>query len=146
MPIDTDLERLRLTIGDTDSTAQIFSDEELQWFLDAHTGDDKILLAGADACDAAALKYARAYDFETDNQRFDRSQMQKAFKEMAGVLRARAAGLIIGAGGVLVGSVSTVDSTRVDGYSEDIPNQQVRAGSVNRRQDFYTVDGLDHLP
>lgn len=130
MAISTTLDKVRLVIGDTDSASYELSDDEINYFL----GDrgDNVLLAAADCCDALAAKYARAYDFTTDGQSFKRSQAAQAYREQAVRLRARAQG------------VSTADSTRVDGYSEDIPNQQVQTSGVNPRRHFYGE--RDRLP
>lgn len=147
MPITTDIEKLRLTIGDNDATAQLFTDDELQYFLDLN--NDNILKAGADASDAAAAKFARSYNFETDGQRFDREALFTHYQKLASTLRARGTGLVIGPDGkILFGVVATIDSTRIDGFSEDIPNQEVGVTSdeINPRQRFYTVDGMDKLP
>lgn len=143
MPITTDIEKVRLTIGDTDST--LFTDDEIQYFLNLEGGN--ILKASAAACDAAATKFARAYDFATDGQSFKRSTMWKAFKDLAASLRARASGLVTGPDGqVLFGTVATIDSTRIDGFSDDIANQEVGATAENPRQKFYAVGGVDDLP
>lgn len=136
MAIATDRDKVRLTIGDTDVTAQLFQDDEIDYFLDLE--GDNILKASAAACEAAATKFARAYDFETDNQRFARSSMWKAFKDLGSSLRARAAGLVIGPdGSALIGTVKTVDSTRVDGWSDDIANQETMSSGITPRRRFY---------
>lgn len=47
---------VRLYVNDTDSTNQIYQDEELDMFLGQNSGDPR--LAAADALDALANKYA----------------------------------------------------------------------------------------
>jgi len=133
MTITSTLDKLRLTIGDTDSTAPLFQDDELNYFLD--TRSDNILLAAADACDAAAARFARAYDFSVDGQSFSRSSMVAAYRGMAAEFRNRANGL------------STVVETKVDGYSQTIDSDQV-AGTdeQNPRQIYTVIHGLDRLP
>jgi hypothetical protein len=138
MTITAVRDKLRLTIGDTDATAPVFSDEELDWFLSVRADD--VLLAGADAADAAAAKYARAFDFSTDQQSFKRSAMYEHFMALAKTLRARASGLVVGPGGALIGTVSTIDSTRIDGFSDDVPNQAVGVTATNPRRRFYGPD------
>lgn len=125
-------DKVRLEVGDTDPTAVLFYDEEIDVYL-ANRGD-AVLVTAADLCDAAASKFARAFNFQTDGQRFDRASVTKAFRDRAAELRARA------------GGVATFDVTRIDGYSDDIANQEVAGGTANPRQRFYVVGGLDKLP
>lgn len=130
----TTLNRVRFELGDTDSNAALFADEEIEAKL-AERGDD-VLLAAADLCEILARKYARAYDFETDGQKFSRSQMSKQYLELARQLRARA------------GGVTSVATTRVDGYSSDIPSDQVsNAGTATQdpRHRFY-APRADRIP
>jgi hypothetical protein len=123
MGISTTLDKVRLLIGDTDSSSFELSDDEINFFLTERA--DNIYLAAADCCDALAAKYARAYDFETDGQRFSRSQVAKAYAERAALFRARA------------NAVTTSDSTRIDGYSQDITNKAVLASDINVRSRYY---------
>lgn len=141
MSVDTDLEKLRLRIGDTnvaDSGAQaVFKDSELNYIIAAEPGD--IEAQALVAFRMAAAKYARAYDFETDGQRFWREQQYKAYLALAKELTAR--GVTTSTGDVA--SVTTVDVTKIDGYSDDIANQDVSGGTVNPRQRYYIVGGRD---
>lgn len=131
--LSSTLAKVRLEIGDTDSTQDLFTDEELQIYIDVR--GTSYLLAAADACDALAVRFARSYDFETDGQSFKRSQMSKAYQTMADSLRARASG------------VSTIVSTRVDGFSEDVAADDGAAnGTVTVHQRYYRVGSLDALP
>lgn len=126
-------DKVRLELGDTDPDAVLFYDEELDVWVNAR-GAASYLLAAADAADAAARKFARAYDFETDGQSFKRSQQSKAFRELAKELRSRA------------GGISTVDITKVDAYSDDVANQDVTgSGTANPRHYQYRV-GVADLP
>jgi hypothetical protein len=130
--ITTVLGKTRLEIGDTDSTAQLFTDEELNVYID--TRSDNVLLAAADACDALASRFARAYNISTDGQSFARGQMSKMWADRATSLRGRA------------GGITTVDVTVVDGYSDDVANQEVTGGgTANPRHYWYRV-GVADLP
>lgn len=130
--ITSNRDKTRLELGDTDPTAVLFYDEEYDVWLGVR--GSSYLLAAADAADAAARKFARAYDFETDGQSFKRSQMAKAYKDLAKELRSRA------------GGITTVDITKVDGWSDDIANQEVTgSGTVNPRHYHYRV-GVADLP
>jgi len=143
MTVDTNLEKLRLEIGDTDVSSSganaVFKDAELNYFLSEESNN--ITNSALRACYAAMARFARAYDFETDGQKFYRSQMYKAFADLAERLEAQGATLSSS-----TTTLITADITKVDGYSEDIANQDVSESSTNARQNFYRVSTLDRLP
>ena len=112
-------DKVRLRIGDTDPNAPILNDEELDDFLAEHA--DNVWAAAADACEAIAAKYGTAFDFTTDNQSFSRSQVAERYMTMAKEFRAKGEG------------AGTVTTTRVDGYSTDIPNDQVEGVDAARQ-------------
>ena len=60
--ITTDVGKVRLTTGDKDLTDVIFTDEEIQVFLDANS--DSIALASADLLEAWANTYAASASSE----------------------------------------------------------------------------------
>lgn len=137
MSVDTDLEKLRLRIGDTNVTDNgayaIFKDAELNYIIASETTlEAQALLAFR----MAAAKYARAYDFETDGQRFYRNQQVKAFLALADDLAAKGVTTSTDPAGV-----TTVDVTKVDGYSDDIGNRDVSvaAGRRGLHADFDVV-------
>lgn len=132
--ITSSRDKVRLETGDTDPTAVLFYDEEIDVYLANRA--NVVLVTAADLCDAAATKFARGYDFGTDGQTFDRSQMTKAYQDRAKSLRARASG------------ITSLPVTKVDGYSQDVDADDVSAGtaSTSVRQRFYSVSGLDRLP
>lgn len=127
--LDTDLEKVRLEIGDTDSAAALFTDEEIQVKL---SSEGSVLRAAAALCEILAARFARHYDFETDGQSFKRSQMSEMYAKRAAVLRARAY------------SVATVETTRVDGYSDDIGSRDVDESGTNPRRHYYGA--ADRIP
>lgn len=122
MPITTPLDETRLLLGDTDTDNVVLFDEELDWFLSENSDDP--YLAAADACDALATRFARQYDFTTDQQSFSRSQMSKAYASRGKELRAGRVG------------VTSVVTTRVDGYSQDIDSESVSGSGANPRRKF----------
>lgn len=124
--LTTPLAQVRLEIGDTDSTAALFADEEIAVKL-AGRGDN-VLLTAADLCDILARRFARAFDFESDNQKFSRSQMSKQYAALAGELRDRASGVV------------TVASTRIDGFSQDIDSESVMQTAENVRGRYRRLD------
>ena len=123
MAITTTLDKVRLEIGDTDPNAWLLTDDELNYFL-AEEGDH-VLRAAWRACSALAIKFARAYDFETDGQKFSRSQQYKAYSELSESLRMR------------VGALTVLKTTKVDGYSDDITSQDVLVAGTNVRRRYY---------
>jgi hypothetical protein len=133
LAITTVRDEVRLLIGDTDADAPLFQDDELDWFLSERS--DNSYLAAADACEAAARKFARAFDFTTDGQSFSRSQMSKAYRDLAKDLRLRAAG-----------GLSTLVPTRVDGYSDDIAADEVQTASAPGGRRYFFRIGLEDLP
>lgn len=129
----SDRDDVRLELGDTDAADVLFSDSEIQYFLDAASGD--VLLATARACDSLARRFARDFDFSTDGQSFSKGQRSEHYRLLAKELRLRAAG-----------GVTSETVTRVDGYSTDIPSDQVTAGrganggNQRGRQNWFTQD------
>lgn len=136
--IDSDIDKLRLRIGDTDiddNYARVaFTNSELAYIISVETGlEAQALLAFR----MAAAKFARAYDFETDGQRFWRSQQAKAYLQLAAALEAKGVTASTDPAGA-----TTVDVTKVDGYSQDIPNADVTVSSRALRYD----DDFDVVP
>lgn len=110
MAITDDTDKVRLMIGDTDSTEWLLSDDEVDYFI-AENSD--LSVAAAAACEAIAAKFARGYNFSTDGQTFNRSERVEHYLQLAKNLdpanaRNRA------------GTISTAATTKVDGYSDDI--------------------------
>lgn len=120
-------DKLRLELGDVDPDDFVFNNDELDYFLSAESND--VLKARLRAAEAAAFRFARAYDFATDGQSFKRSQMGAAYTAMAKQLRDQ--GVITSSD---VNGISTVDVTVKDGYSDDIANSEVQAPQSGRRR------------
>ncbi len=143
MTITSDRDKLRLAIGDTDTTNYLFADDECDSFL---SDEGTVAAATLAAARAAEMKLARSYDFETDGQKFARSQMAKAFATI--VARLESKGVTTTADSTTTG-ISTLSSTRIDGYSQEIDSEEVfgsGTATTNPRQTYYTVDGIDTLP
>ena len=93
MPISTDVDRVRLAIGDTDT-----ADEEIQEFVDQRSipsnGGTAVNLpaAAADCAGAIAAKYAREFDFSEDGQNFQRAQRVGHYQALEQMLRKRQGG------------------------------------------------------
>lgn len=123
---------MRLAIGDVDPSAPLVYDEELDVYLGDYS--NSILKTSAAVCEMLAVKFARYYDFETDGQKFARSQMSKQYATLAQSLKNRATGL------------AALDTTRVDGYSQDVATSEVGSSADNPRQKYVTFTGLDQAP
>lgn len=126
MTISSDLDRVRLLIGDTDSNDPLFQDDEITYFLEL--AGQVVLKAAANACDAAAAKFARGFRFKTDDQEFDPTTMTANYREMAVAFRSQATG------------ATGIVPTKIDGYSQDIPADEVAASNpTTGRRDYYTA-------
>jgi len=117
--LESDLEKVRLEIGDTDSATELFSDAEIESKL-GEAAD--ILVATASLADILARRFARAFDFAEDGQSFSRSQMSKAYAQLAKDLRQRSAA-----------GFASLPTTRTDGYSDTIDYRQSEATSGRGR-------------
>jgi len=128
---DSDIEKIRLEIGDTDADNPLFQDEEIQIKLDTA---GSVLLTAADCCDILATRYAARYDFRDSDASFSASQLSKAYAARALTLRKR------GKGGI-----TTLVVKKVDGYSDDVTNESVDSASTDPKRRFRT--GLiDRIP
>jgi hypothetical protein len=125
----TDIDKLRLEIGDQDPSARLFEDDEAEYFLDSNGGN--VLLAAAAACLALAARRAPQYDFKWKDQSFSRSQAAKAYRELAGELRARAAAQNTGVPWHGGGSQSRKDS--LAGQADRVQPTFVRGQFTNLR-------------
>jgi hypothetical protein len=114
VPISTDLDKVRLRIGDTDSTDQLLSDDEVNYFISIHSDLD---VAAAACCEAIAALFARGYNFTTDGQSFNRSERVQHYMDLAD--RLDPSNSRSGAG-----TIVTVATTKVDGYSDDVDYQE----------------------
>ena len=114
--LDTDLEKVRLRIGDTASTDPLLTDEEIGVFT---AEQSSVRLAAAAAAEAIAAKFARGYNFKTDGQEFNRAERVKHYLDLAKALDPT--GARNGAG--LIAASSTV---KADGYNQD----EVASGDI----------------
>lgn len=127
----TDVEKVRLKIGDTNVTAALFSDTEIEYFLEEEAGN--VAGAAAAACEALAARFSTDVDVTTDDQSLKRSQRAAAFAKRAEDLREQAE---------KNAGIGTVTTQKIDGYNdtevgnEDIEGEgsaggRVRQGYVN---------------
>lgn len=106
MPITSNLDRVRLLIGDTNGADPLLSDDEVEmhiayrtWETDAGAEVVNLPAAAADAAAAIAAKFAREFNFAEDGQRFDRSQKASHYLALEQSLRNRAGGMSAPMGG-----------------------------------------------
>jgi hypothetical protein len=98
----SDRDRVRLAIGDTDSTDPLLTDDEVDDFLSQRYVVDttagtvyNTVAAAADAAGAIAAKYARDFNFAEDGQRFDRAQRVGHYQALERHLRNRQGGVSV---------------------------------------------------
>ncbi len=85
---DADLNRLRLVIGDTNTSDQLLANEELELMLD-DAGDD-LEVAAVAACKLIIAKLARDIDRNNLGMSATRSQKVQHYKDLLAELRATA--------------------------------------------------------
>lgn len=126
--LESDLEKVRLEIGDTEVARELFSDAEITSKLNESSD---VLVATASLCDILSRRFARDFDFAEDGQSFSRSQMSKAYAQLAKDLRQRSAA-----------GFTTLSTTRTDGYSTDIDYSETEATSGKGRviAGYYSPD------
>lgn len=96
----SDIDQVRLLVGDTDNSNLLLTADEIQAFLDQNAitdsggGTTSINYegAGADAAGAIAAQFSPGYDFGEDGQNFRRSQRVGHFMDLERSLRKRAGG------------------------------------------------------
>jgi len=86
--LSTDLAKVRRLVGDTDTTDQLLSDEEIAFFLDEQS--DNLRRAAADCCDAVAANLARKVDTSNGALSISASRRAEAYRAHAVVLREQA--------------------------------------------------------
>lgn len=86
--LPADLDKVRLLIGDTDTTDQQLSDEELGAMLTVYGAVNSAAIA---ACRALAAKYARYADKWVGDLKILASQKHRAYLELAEELQAAGA-------------------------------------------------------
>jgi hypothetical protein len=81
----TDIEKVRLHIGDTDTTDQQLNDDEVQLMLTNHGSVEQAALG---ACDLLIAKYSRRPDKSVGALKISASQIRQGYRELKSALRA----------------------------------------------------------
>lgn len=111
-------DRVRLEIGDTDTTSPLFSDLEITTILSERADD--ILLTAADLCDMLATRFAADFDFKWKDGDFKKGSRSASYAARASALRARIAG----------GGIASIPIVKVDGYSQDTSTRDTSRSTV----------------
>jgi hypothetical protein len=121
-PADSSGDMVRFLVGDTNTTDQQITDEEIAWLL---TEESTVYLAAAAAARAIGAKYARQVDKAVGDLRLSASQRAAHYRDLAATLtrRAQIAGAVPFAGGISAASKQTLndDTDRVrPAFSRDM--------------------------
>jgi hypothetical protein len=101
----SDLDTIRLLVGDTETGDALLADADYQDFIDRQQLQTSggtvtnINAAAADAAGAIAAKFARDYAFTTDGQTVSRSQRIGHYMNLERELRNRSGGVIVSVAG-----------------------------------------------
>jgi hypothetical protein len=122
--LSTQIGQVRFRLQDTTEPA-LLTDEEITLCL---TDEGSVAGAAAAGAEAIAHRYAHGLNFKSDDQEFDAGDRAKQWAELATKLRRQA------------GGTASLVLTKVDGYSQDIPADQVSTGTASRtgRRNWYT--------
>jgi len=90
-PANSTRDELRLLVGDTDTSDQLLTDEEVAYYL-AGNGDDALAAAPA-ACEGIAAHYSRQTDTVNQGLSVNASKRAAAYLTLANDLRDRASAL-----------------------------------------------------
>lgn len=88
----SDLDRVRLRVGDTDMSDPLLSDQEIETLLGEWPGN--LDLVAANAAEAIAAKFSRGFNFTTERQQFNRSERVNHYTQLAANLRRRGGALV----------------------------------------------------
>lgn len=106
--LTTDLDKVRLLIGDTDTTQQQLTDEELNFFI---SEEETLHTAAAAACRALASKYARKVHREVGDLKLYAEQMYQHYLDLAKELSVRGSSYAVpSAGGVYTADKEAYES------------------------------------
>lgn len=126
--LGTTRDEVRLLIGDTDTTAQLFSDEEIAAVLASAGG---VRAAGAELALNLSAKYARKADVGSGPLSVSWSQVSKQYAELAARLRSTGTGASIPV--IVVGGSSRAQQQRMRADT-DLIQPDIRRGRFTSHQ------------
>lgn len=89
-PASSDVDNVRFRIGDTNTSDQQLSDEEIEWLLTTY---ESTIGASLGACDALIAKYARAVDSRSADVSVSASQRMKHYQDLKTTLQTQSASI-----------------------------------------------------
>lgn len=113
-PNTNEVDAVRFLVGDTETTDQLASDEEIQWFLSEWPD---VYEASASLCEALAAKFAREVSVSADGMSFSGDQISRNFARRAEALRDMS-GKQRKAGIPYVGGISWIERQKADADSD----------------------------
>ena len=84
-PLANDKDKVRFLVGDTNTSDQLVTDEEIEWALT----NDTIYSAAATVAESIGSKFARKADKTVDDLSISYSQISKAYMDKAKELRSK---------------------------------------------------------
>lgn len=121
----TSMTKIRLMIGDTDSTRQQLQDEEIFYVADQHTA---LNFAAADCADLLSAKYAYLVGTENSELKISAQARHKHYADLAVRLRKNGPGVVPGGegaglvlGGVFAGGTSQSANEAMDNGDNILP-------------------------
>jgi hypothetical protein len=85
-PLTSNLDAVRLEIGDTQASQFELADEEIQYAL---TKEGTVVKAAARCCDMLSAKYAKKESMRAGSVQADKTSISTKYRQMAKQLRAR---------------------------------------------------------
>ena len=122
-PTGNNLDAIRLLVGDTDTSDELLSDIEINFYL---TQTSNLMLAASMAADAIASGYARMIDSEVDEIRALASQRYNQYRSLSQRLAERSkdealGGLASTPTGVFAGGLSIAGTRSERNASDRVP-------------------------
>tara|TARA_R100001143_G_scaffold57840_1_gene55326 strand:- start:298 stop:693 length:396 start_codon:yes stop_codon:yes gene_type:complete len=104
--IGTDLAKVRLLIGDTDTNDQQMTDEEIQFFID---GEETIYMAAYRCALSLVAKFARMVDKEMGDLKLLAAQRHRHYLQLAETLKQKNVPGLPSAGGIYQSEKDTLN-------------------------------------
>jgi hypothetical protein len=98
-PAASDRDAMRFHLGDTNPSAPLLQDEEIDYLLDLHLGEMDLLWVASLAAEDIAGRFAREVSVSGDGASIDLASLQTKFEQLASSLRQRSRDVGMGIGG-----------------------------------------------
>ncbi len=138
-PAVSDIAKIRFLVGDTDSTDQLLSDEEIAYLLDR---DSRILGASALACEAIGVKLIRSsVSYRIGPLTENNSQLRVRYGEAANRFRT----LAMTSNSIIAGAIEILDKQATEEDTSLVPPRFVRDQFAHLRNKRPLVNELASL-